>query len=96
MPAALPTRIRKLYKKSWSEKAIASELCTQTSTVIRLLNKNKYSNRSIGYIKSCERKRKRFMNLDTIKISKINKTQLDFTPQFFIGVRDRNTPQALL
>jgi hypothetical protein len=75
MPAALPTRIRKLYKKGWSEKAIASELCTQPSTVIRLLNKNKYSNRSIGYIKSCERKRKRFMNLDTIKISKINKTQ---------------------
>lgn len=75
MPAALPTRIRKLYKMGWSEQAIASEYGTQINTVKRFLNKNKFSNKSLGYIKSCERKRKRFMNLDTIKISKIDKTQ---------------------
>ena len=75
MPAALPTRIRKLHKDGWSEEAIASEFHTQIATVTRLLNKSKYSNRSIGYIKSCERKRKRLMNLDLVKIEKINKAK---------------------
>lgn len=73
MPAALPTRIRKLYKNGWSEEAIASELHTQVNTVARLLDKSKFSNKSLGYIKSCERKRRRIMNLDPVKIGKINK-----------------------
>jgi hypothetical protein len=75
MPAALPTRIRKLYKNGWSEEAIASEFHTQIGTVMRLLNKSKFSNKSIGYIKSCERKRKRLMNLDSVKIAKINRSK---------------------
>jgi len=75
MPAALPTRIRKLYKKGWSETAIASEYNTQISTVERLLDKNRFSNKSLGYIKSCERKRKRLMNLDTVIIGKISKVE---------------------
>ncbi len=74
MPAALPTRVKKLYSKGWSEKAIASEYNTQISTIKRLLDKHKFSNRSLGYIKSCERKRKGLMTLDPINIGKINKT----------------------
>ena len=75
MPAALPTRVKKLYKDGWSERAIASELHTQTNTIKRLLGKKKFSNRSLAYIKRYERKRKQFMNLDLIKVGRINKTR---------------------
>jgi hypothetical protein len=76
MPAALPTRIRKLFKDGWSEKAIASEFHTQIATISRHLDKSKFSNKSIGYIKGCERKRKLLMNLDQLNIDKIDKTQV--------------------
>lgn len=72
MPPALPTRVRKLYRDGWSERAIASQFNIKISTIIRLLDKNKFSNRSLSYIKRYERQRKKIMNSDSVKISKIS------------------------
>lgn len=78
MPPALPTQIRKLYQKGWSEQAIASEFHTKINTIYRLISKKKFSNRSLGYIKSCERKRKLLMAFDSVKTKSISSEKARF------------------
>lgn len=75
MPVALPTRIKKLYRDGWSVEAIASQFHTKPNTVTRFISKNKFSNNSLGYIKSCERKRKSLINFDQVIVTEISESQ---------------------
>ncbi len=75
MPDALPTRIKKLYSRGWSMKAISSQLNTQNNTIARYVEGGKFSNKSLGYIKSCERKRRLLINFDKIQLHKIDKNK---------------------
>ncbi len=78
MPSGYPAKIKELYSKGWSIRAIASQFHTKDSTVIRYIDKNKFSNRSLSYIKNCESKRKAFFALDRLKIGKIDKEKAKF------------------
>lgn len=78
MPNSFPAKIRNLYSKGWSIRAIATQFHTKTNTISRHINKNRFSNKSLGYIKSCERKRQSLLSLDRLSLGKINKEKAKF------------------
>lgn len=72
---ASPTKIKKLYNHGWTISAIASQFHTKSNTIARKISNKNFSKKSLGYIKSCEKKRKKLFNLDQLNLTKLTKNQ---------------------
>jgi len=75
MPTALSTQSKKLYLDGWSTKAISAQFHTKNNSIVRLIQRNKFSKKSSSSIKSWERKRKHFFNFDKINFDEIDKNK---------------------
>ncbi len=75
MSDSIGTKIKEYQKAGWPIRAISSQLHVSSNTVARYVDKIQFSPQVLGYIKSCERKRKEFMNFDPIEVDGITNVE---------------------
>lgn len=75
MASSLYPKFKALYTNGWSTRAISTEYHTKNNSIIRYLQAYNFSKKSLGYIKSYERKRRIFLNMDKVSLDKIDKNE---------------------